>query len=177
MYKPVLCCPSLRRRPQPFRAEGIWATCSCCVSLTRPGKGKCEIAICAEVDGCSIRVISGTFLGGLVSLMLAIIPLGVMACTRKPEDQVRTLSWVALMYFVPCFLGRQVMFPTVCCWHSAKVVAHSTLSPIPSSHVNEAPVNLPARYFHEFVTLSALIRIQSAGNSVRWSVGACPGSS
>lgn len=41
-----------------------------------------------KVTGCSIRVVSGTFLGGLVSLMLAIIPLGVMACTRKPEDQL-----------------------------------------------------------------------------------------
>lgn len=52
-----------------------------------------------------------------------------------------------------------------------------TVSPIPSSPVNEAPENLPARYFHDFVTLSAFIRIQSAGNRVRWSVGACPDSS
>lgn len=76
-----------------------------CITSCSDGSGKLSLlrpfsrrdredyrSCCAEVEGCSIRIVSGTFLGGLVSLMLAIIPLGVMGCTRKPEDQVRTCS-------------------------------------------------------------------------------------
>jgi hypothetical protein len=43
----------------------------------------------AEIQGCSLRLVSGTFFGGLVALMLALVPLCVMCCARKPEqDQV-----------------------------------------------------------------------------------------
>lgn len=39
-----------------------------------------------RVEGCSIRKVAGTFYGGLVAVMMALIPLCVMACTRKPEQ-------------------------------------------------------------------------------------------